>query len=276
MLNITKILAIVACSLYYRWTKTSAYLLELSTIHHERHQWYWGRSSTVRPWSVQLRDRSGGNRALWEACPVTRSWSASTPVRVWKAIMVAISPFSLFRYLTADINSDCDSSFVDEQDTVARWRRQLMALTWFILQRTGTNTTWYCSSRASRCKALKSSEILSASVLGSSIKGVSSPSCGKVSSNCCHVLTSVSNVSLENKDNVLKRGKWQEQRWWIGLMVIWRRQTIEGRGSQTYQGMSSLACRMKGAERLYECKVLHTKTPHKHSVIAVRREVCYT
>ncbi len=33
---------------------------------------------------------------------------------------------------------------------------------------------------------------------------------------------------------------------------------------------------VKGAEHLYECKMLHTKTPHKHSVIVVRREVCYT
>ncbi|PBK94090.1 hypothetical protein ARMGADRAFT_1062828 [Armillaria gallica] len=50
-------------------------------------------------------------------------WPA--PVRVWKTTMVAISPFSLFHYLTADINSDCDSSIVDDQDAVAHWHRHL-------------------------------------------------------------------------------------------------------------------------------------------------------
>ncbi|KAK0430274.1 hypothetical protein EV421DRAFT_1744272 [Armillaria borealis] len=81
-----------------------------------------------------------------------RSRSASTPVRI-----ISSCPF-----LMANVNNDCNSSFVDEHDT------QLTQPS-----KNGHRFHLTLSSRASRCRTPKLSDIRSASMSGSSSKAVS-------------------------------------------------------------------------------------------------------
>ncbi|PBK59087.1 hypothetical protein ARMSODRAFT_808756 [Armillaria solidipes] len=81
-----------------------------------------------------------------------RSRSASTPVRI-----ISSCPF-----LIANVNNDCNSSFVDEHDTQ-------------LTQPSKNEHRFHLtlSSRASRCRTPKLSDIRSASMSGSSSKAVS-------------------------------------------------------------------------------------------------------
>ncbi|KAK0447581.1 hypothetical protein EV421DRAFT_148738 [Armillaria borealis] len=81
-----------------------------------------------------------------------RSRSASTPVRILPTMMVFISscPFSI-----TNVNNDCNRSFVDEHDTVTQLTQPL---------KNGHRFRLMLSSRASRCRAPKLSDIRSASM----------------------------------------------------------------------------------------------------------------
>ncbi len=141
--------------------------------------------------------------------------------------MVAISPFSLFHYLTADINSDCDRPHSTDASfnewTLIRpdtFRVGLRVAELWSPQRFDPPR---CRDPTSRVSAF--------------------PPCGKFSPTYYRILTSVSNASSETRITCQRR-RTAGRRCRIGLTVIRRRQTIKRRGSQTYQGTSSLACRV--------------------------------